>query len=155
MEVPFVYHSITDDSSNIAALANNKRIQQTKMKQGFLIAITIVFLILNAIFFLLDQQAPGFDTIALYSGNVIMALVSIASYFLVTQQLNSRPQAFVRGVYTSTYLKLFVCVASVLIYVLIKRPNVHKASIFVLLGIYAVYTIVETIFVSKKARKTT
>jgi hypothetical protein len=42
---------------------------------------------------------------------------------------------------------------AILVYVLMFRSNVHKPSVFVLFGIYAVYTILETWALSKMARK--
>ncbi|MBL7720315.1 MAG: hypothetical protein JNL72_15870 [Flavipsychrobacter sp.] len=124
------------------------------MNKGFLASVLVVFVLLNAVLYFLSPQMAGFDMPALYAGNALMLVVALISFLLVSRQIAARPQAFIRGVYSSTYLKLFVCVAGILIYVLARRPHVHKPSIFALLGIYAAYTIVETIFVSKLARKT-
>jgi len=70
----------------------------------------------------------------------------------VNKQVDSRPQAFVRGVYSASFLKLMVCMVSILVYVLLNRTHIHKPSVFVLFGIYAVYTVVETWVLSKRVR---
>lgn len=147
-----VYDTPAHSSSNIIALANNKRIQQTEeMNKGFLVITVITLLLLSAVFFFL---APVFDRTALHIGNIVMAVLSLASYTIITKQLSARPMAFVRSVSAASYLKILVCVIGILTYIMINRPDVHKPSIFMLMGIYAVYTIIETIFVQRLARKT-
>lgn len=121
------------------------------MNKGFLGLTVLIFILLTAVFFPLNN---GFDTNALLIGNALMAVLSLTSYAMIVKQMSARPQAFVRGVSGASFLKLFVCVIGILIYVMIKKPHVHKPTIFVLMGIYAVYTITETIFVQRLARKT-
>jgi hypothetical protein len=36
---------------------------------------------------------------------------------------------------------------------MIKKPALHKPSLFIMFGIYAVYTIIETMTFSQQARK--
>jgi Ca2+/Na+ antiporter len=55
----------------------------------------------------------------------------------------------VRGVYSASFLKLMVCMVSLLVYVMLNRATIHKPTVFVLFGIYAVYTIAETILLSR------
>lgn len=121
------------------------------MNKGFLGSIVILCGLLSAVFL---NLGGGYDTNALLIGNIIMALLCLASYFIVIKQIDARPQAFVRSVSGSSYLKIFVCLVGILSYALIKKPNAHKPTIFMLMGIYAVYTIIETIFVQRSARKT-
>jgi Ca2+/Na+ antiporter len=42
---------------------------------------------------------------------------------------------------------------AMLIYIVINRDTIHKPSVFVLFGIYAVYTAIETVILSKTAKK--
>ncbi len=124
------------------------------MKKYFVTAIVILFLVLSAVFYSLRLYAPQYSFPVLMTGNAVVALLTITSYFLVTKQLDNRPAAFVRGVNASSFLKLFVCIIAILIYVMVNRPNVHKPTLFVLFGIYAAYTIVETWALSKLAKET-
>jgi hypothetical protein len=124
------------------------------MKQRFLLITLIIFVLLNAVFFFVRDQMPEFDFTAMAMANLIMAFLSTTSYFLISKQLDKSPQAFVRGVYSATFLKLFVCLVGVVAYALAQKPKVHKPTIFVLLGIYIVYTVTETLMISKTARKT-
>lgn len=123
------------------------------MKNSFIVVILVIFLVLSGLFYALKLNAPAFNFVLLMTGNVVMALLSIISYILVTKQLAARPAAFVRGVYASSFLKLFVCMISILTYAMVNKPNIHKPTIFMLLGIYAVYSAAETIVLSNMARR--
>lgn len=123
------------------------------MKKQFIIATIVIFVVLSGIFYALSIYAPAYHVVALETGNVVMAVLSLSAYFIVKKQIDSRPQAFVRGVYSASFLKLMVCMISILVYVLINRAHIHKGSVFVLFGIYAVYTAMETVLLSKMARE--
>ena len=122
------------------------------MKKQFIFAIVTIFIVLSVVFLGLKTYAPVYQFSALETGNIIMAALSLITYLLVDRQLDSRPQAFIRSVYSASFLKLMVCMISILVYVLLNRANIHKPSVFVLFGIYAVYTIVETWLLSKLVR---
>jgi hypothetical protein len=100
----------------------------------------------------MKSALPQYRFNVMMGANIIMAVLSLTSFFLVTRELKNRPQAFVRGVYSGTFLKLLVCMASVLLYVLFNKPDIHKPTLFILFGIYAVYSIIETTLLSKIAR---
>ena len=119
----------------------------------FIIVTGVIFVVLSGSFFAMRIYAPEYRFVALETGNVIMALLSIYSYLLVKRQMNGNPQAFVRGVYSASFLKLMVCMVSVLAYVMINRAGIHKPTIYVLFGIYAVYTVMETGLLSKVVKE--
>ena len=123
------------------------------MNKYFIFIDTLIFIILGAIFYAIHNAAPDYQLGVLMIGNAIMAILTATSYLIVKKTVHERPQAFVRGVYGASLLKLMVCMFSILAYVLINRPNIHKPSVFILLGIYIVYTAAETISLSKLARE--
>jgi len=127
------------------------------MKKTFLLAIFIVFDILTVIFFLLSKSQPQYNFTVLMTGNLVMAVLSAAAFFIVKKSVAERPQAFVRGVYSASFLKLMICMIAILAYVMLNRERSHepgfKPSLFILFGIYAVYTFTETILLSKMARQ--
>jgi hypothetical protein len=123
------------------------------MKNRFIVIIILTFVVLTGVFYLLKMSFPSFNFIVLMGGNAIMAALSLISYFIINKQLKGRPEAFVRGVYAATFLKLLVCMFSILTYVLLYREHLHKPTIFTLFGIYAVYTCVETWLLSKLAKE--
>jgi len=114
------------------------------MRNKFIGIIILVFVVLTGIIYLLKMSFQSFNFIVLMAGNGVLAFLSLSSYFIINQQLKGRPQAFVRGVYGATFLKLFVCMITIFVYVLLNRQNIHKPTIFTLFGIYVVYTAVET-----------
>lgn len=122
------------------------------MKQRFITSIIAAFVLLSAVFFYMKSALPQYRFNVMMGANIIMAVLSLTSFFLVTRELKNRPQAFVRGVYSGTFLKLLVCMASVLLYVLLNKSDIHKPTLFILFGIYAVYSIIETTLLSKIAR---
>lgn len=122
------------------------------MKRPFLIAIVAIFVVLGIGISVLGMYAPQYHTGVLNIGNLIMAGLSVAAYLLVSRQMSGRPQAFVRGVSGASFLKLMVCMIAVLAYVLVNRSHIHKPTVFMLFGVYAVYSVVETILLSKIAK---
>lgn len=109
--------------------------------------------IITALLWLLLRDKPEFDFTALLVANGLMLLLSLAAWAMLRRNVGERPQVFVRGVYGATMLRLFVCLIGILSYALIKKPNVHKPTLFIMFGIYAAYTIVETMAFSRQARR--
>ena len=123
------------------------------MNKKPIIVIIALFIVLSVTFKMITSQFPDYRFAVLEGGNILMAVLSLASYLMVANTLNASPNAFVRGIMGATMLKLFVCLASMLMYVVLNRPNIHKPSIFVLFGVYAVYTVVETAAVTGISKK--
>jgi len=123
------------------------------MKNKYIAAIVSVFVVLSIFLFMLDKYVPAFGFTVMEIGNAVMLTLCLGAYFLVMRQIGKTPGAFVRGVSSATFLKLMVCMVAVLVYVLLNRVHIHKPTVFVLMGIYAVYTVVETNMLSKLARE--
>jgi hypothetical protein len=123
------------------------------MKKQFIIIILVIFVVLAGIFYAMQVYAPQYHTTALHVGNVVMAMLSIISYYLVMGQIKSRPQAFIRGVYSSSFLKLMVCIIAIVTYAMVNKATLHKPTLFTLFGIYAVYSIIENWMLSRLARE--
>lgn len=124
------------------------------MKKRFLAAILIVFVVLSLLLYGIWNVKPELRYDVVMIGNGTMALLSIASFFLTTKDLHGNPNAFVRGAISSSFLKLFVCVVGVVVYAMLNKDNVHKPSLFILFGIYAVYSVVETRLLTRMAKQT-
>jgi hypothetical protein len=119
------------------------------MKNQFYGAMLLVMVILGVVAYFLQ---PQFSFPVLMGGNAILFLLSIITFSIVSRTFNSRPQAFVQGVSSGSLIKLFVCAGGILIYALVNKPHVNKPQIFVLMGMYAVYSIVENILLSRMAK---
>lgn len=122
------------------------------MKKKFVSAIGVVFVALSVVFYLVSQNTPAYKFGILEGANVLMAVIAIISYTLVTKNIVDNPHAFVRGVYSASLLKIMVCMFAALGYIAVYRSNVHKPTVFVMFGIYIVYTGIETYILSGLAR---
>lgn len=123
------------------------------MKKQFITTIIILFILLTSVFYGMNSYMPAYRFGVLMCGNIIMAILSLLTFFIVKKQMNDKPEAFVRGVYGATFLKLMICMAAILTYVMLDRKNIHKPSLFILFGVYAVYTTVETLLLMKLAKR--
>lgn len=123
------------------------------MRKIFVLSSLTIFILLTILFFVLRKMDPSYRFNILETGNVIMALLSLAAYLLVDRKIEGSPHAFIRGVYSASFLKLMVCMIAILVYVLLFRSTIHKPTVFVLFGIYAVYTITETWLLTRIARE--
>lgn len=118
----------------------------------FIIFNIFLFIALSISIYFFHESYHAYNFNLMMSCNVLMAILSLVSWLLIQRQIKERPQAFVRGIYGATFLKLMACTISLVVYVMLHRKEIHKPSLFVLFGIYACYTTVETILLSKLAR---
>ena len=123
------------------------------MKRQFVVVTIVILLVLDIAFRILERQAPQYHTTALEVSNFIMAGLTLAAYALVNRQIDNRPNAFVRGVYSASLLKLMVCMTGILAYVMLNKSKIHKPSVFIMFGIYAVYSATETVLLSRIAKR--
>lgn len=124
------------------------------MKNKFILAVIIVFVVLTAVFYYVSMQEPKFRFTVLMTGNAVMAGLTLVTYAIVMSQLKNRPAMFVNGVRGASFLKLMVCMVALVAYVVLDKANIYKPVIFVLFGIYAIYTVIETWLLTRLARET-
>lgn len=122
------------------------------MRKTYISVTILIFTALTFVFALLMKVAPDYNFMALEVGNLIMCALSFITYFMVIHSMD-RVQSFVRGVSGSSFLRLMVCMISILIYIMLNRTHIHKPTVFVLFGIYAVYTTAETLMLTKIAKQ--
>ncbi|NSL88207.1 hypothetical protein ECE50_015300 [Chitinophaga sp. Mgbs1] len=125
------------------------------MSDRFFIRLFAVFGILNGLIIVFKPRLLeiGAHQYVLMAGNLVMALITLASYLMSRKGLaSSNHNAFIRAVYGSTLSKLLLCVAGIAIYVLAYRPDVSKLTIFILLALYLIYTVFETISLFRLTR---
>jgi hypothetical protein len=128
------------------------------MSDRFFIRLFAVFGILNGVLMLLKPRLLDISVHVnvLLVGNLLLALVTLFSYWLCRKGLTStNNHAFVRMVYASTLSKMMLCLIGITAYVLINRPDVSKATIFILMFLYLVYTVFETLQLFRLTRKKT
>lgn len=78
------------------------------------------------------------------AGNVLIFLLSMVSCYMHLKAAQSNnPNAFVRSIQGSFLLKLFVLVGATFIYVYTVGPARNSPAIFICMGLYVLYTILE------------
>ena len=100
-------------------------------------------------------QQNDFNLKVLLTGNLILFLVSaISLYVHIKGFLNKNVNAFLRSIYTSLLVKMFVCVAAVIIYVVMAKEQLNKPALFLCMGLYFVYTFLEVRMVFRLLKQT-
>lgn len=118
--------------------------------------IVVLFIILNGLFIagkgILDRW--GADQDVLIWGNLLLFVITLISFFMAQKGLKStNPHAFVRSVYGSIMLKLFVCLIAAFIYIFVNRQSLNKPAFFTLMGLYLVYTFLEVSTLTKMLKQ--
>lgn len=118
----------------------------------------LVFILLNA-FFIAGKNTLarwGVDQSVLIAGNLILFVVSLASFLLTRRSLASvNPNAFVRAMYGSFMIKFFVCAIAAFAYIMVVKKGVNKPALIACMALYIVYTAIEVASLTKllKQRK--
>lgn len=111
-----------------------------------LLPIILIFIALNTFILtagniLLRWKAD--QGVILY-GNIGLFLITLFSFLVAFRGLkNQNPHAFVRSVYGSVMIKLFLCLILAIIYIAIYKASLNKPALFICMGFYAIYTVFE------------
>jgi hypothetical protein len=113
--------------------------------KGFL-PLILLFVVLNAFFIsgkhLLQKWNADQDVLIL--GNALLFIVSIISFLLARRAMNNpNPHAFVRSIYISVMVKLFVCMIAAFVYISLYKSQLNKPALFTCMGMYLLYTFME------------
>ncbi|MFN2456717.1 MAG: hypothetical protein ABR502_00810 [Chitinophagaceae bacterium] len=123
---------------------------QNRFKPFFL--LIFLFIIVNAFSISGFGQADewNLDTTVLGIGNIIIFLITMASYIVASQSLkSSNPNVFVRTIMGSIMVKLFLCFIVAFIYIAKYKSNVNKPALFICMALYLIYTFMEVSVLSK------
>ena len=123
--------------------------------KGF-VPVILVFIVLNG-FFLSGRnllQRWGADQDVLLIGNAFLFCITIFSFVLAKRGLDHpNPHRFVRAVYSSILLKLFVCLITAFVYIAIYKTELNKPAFFTLMGLYLLYTFLEVSLLTKALKQ--
>jgi len=117
--------------------------------------IVIFFVLLNGFFISGKNMLARWeaDQDVLIIGNVLLFLVTSISFFLARRGMQqSNPHAFVRYVYGSIMIKLFICMIAAFIYISIYKKDLNKPALFTCMALYLVYTFMEVGVLMKMLR---
>jgi len=130
---------------------------RTRKAKAFL-PIVLLFLVLNA-FFIAGKnmlQRWGTDQDVLIIGNTLLFTITLISFLLANRGLtNPNPHAFVRSVYGSIMIKLVICLAAAFIYIGSYKKDLNKPALFIIMGLYLLYTFIEVSLLMKLLKQKT
>lgn len=120
------------------------------------IPVIVLFVVINLLLLIFKDglNARGMQINFVFVANAILFLLSVFGFFIQTKSANSTNiNAFIRGVYSSLLMKMFVIVAAIFIYIFVTGGEVNKAAIFASMAIYLLYTSIEVVQLMKIARR--
>lgn len=109
-------------------------------------AMIIVFIIITALGFLLQNQLEmrKVDPDVLLGGNLILFLLSLFTLRRSATAINDpNPHAFVRSYYAGFLIRLAGVAAAAFFYIYSMQGKVTRESVFVFMGLYAIYSMIE------------
>ncbi|HEY5463910.1 MAG TPA: hypothetical protein VIJ95_11690 [Hanamia sp.] len=122
-------------------------------------APVIILFIITSILILIFKRnliSYGFDVGFLASANIILFLLSCFGFFIQIKGTKSpNVHAFIRGLYLTLLMKMFVIIGAIFIYIFVMGSNVNKPALFMAMVLYVIYTSIEVVQLMKIARKKT
>lgn len=106
----------------------------------------LVFVVVNVALNLFKGKlaAAGIDRTVVQVGNLLLFFLFFLSILLRNRSTaNPKSAAFLTPVYTGMMLKFFGLALAAFIYIFIARSGVNKPALFICMGLYLVYTVVE------------
>ena len=118
--------------------------------------IIAIFIIINIAIFIFSKALVtiGFDIPFLLGSNAVIFLLTVFGFALQAKgSRSSNVNAFIRGIYSSLLLKLFVVVGAILVYVFVIGKEISNPSLFAALVLYLLYTCLEVVQLMKIVKK--
>lgn len=109
-------------------------------------SIFLLFIVINLITVIVFGwlQSVGLDPVVLLSGNLIVLLLTLASFYLLKRGLTSTSTSgFLSSVYSSFIMKLFIAGIVVFLYVKLSGDKMNAAAVFASMVLYLLYTFIE------------
>lgn len=130
----------------------------TRSKTRDFVPVILLFIIINGVFTagrsFLDRF--GADQSVLIGGNLLLFVITLISFLMAQRGLRDpNPNRFVRGVYSGILIKLFACMIAALAYIAANKSNLNKPALFMVMGLYLVYTFLEVSVLMKMLKRNT
>lgn len=119
------------------------------------VPIVLLFVIMNAVItaFRARAEAWNVNRDVVIAGNLLLFAITFFSFLIAKRGLQDKnPHAFVRSVYGSILVKLFLCAGAALVYIALNGKRLNKPALFVCMGLYLVYTFLEVSILTRLLR---
>lgn len=117
-----------------------------------ILPLFVCFCICTAVLFCckLFMKDTGVDFNVLIAANCLFFLTSLLVFGMQRKAMvNSNPNVFIRSVMGGMMIKMFICIAAVMGYVMSSGKNLNKPAVYISMVIYLVYLVVEVALVMK------
>ncbi len=116
----------------------------------FPLVITFVLFTLFLFFAQLFFKVWSVDFTVLIAANCLFFFTSLVAFRMQRKVMdNPNPNVFIRTVMGGMLLKMFVCIAAVIAYVLLSGKSFNKPAVYISMLIYIIYLVVEVALVMK------
>lgn len=122
--------------------------------QGKVLMLYILTIILLGIgVFIGNEYFDFIDRNGLIATNIVLGGISILTYRMMIRGIKTNDgQSFMRAKYSSTMVKFFACIFVLTIYIVANRAHLDKNNVFIIIGFYIIYSVIEASVLSKAAR---
>ncbi|MEO6843995.1 MAG: hypothetical protein ABI184_02415 [Ginsengibacter sp.] len=118
------------------------------------VAVPCLVIMIVIMIFKKPLTSFGLDINFLIFANLLLYLLSYFSFIIQINGIGSKSaHAFVRGLYASLMLKMFVVIGAIFIYIYAFGGIVNIPALFIAMVIYLFYTSIEVAQLMKIARK--
>lgn len=128
------------------------------MKRSFIKSFTplfILFILVNILIvgFKKSLANADYDVEFIWVANLVIFLLSIMGYYLQLRGVGSANfNHFLRGIYSSLLMKMFIIIGALVIYIAVGGGKVNTPAVLISMGLYLIYTAIEVIQLMKIVR---
>ena len=121
---------------------------QKEMKEIYnkSVAVIILFILINACAFIFKTflHDHGFGLKFLLAANLLLFCLSMLAFVIQVRGIQSvNTNVFIRSVYASLLVKIFIVIIALAVYLFITKGKINRPSVFTAMGLYILYTFIE------------
>ena len=122
------------------------------------VPVIVLFILINALAFIFKTflHNQGFEIKFLLTANLLLFCLSLLAFFIQMRGLKSTNiNAFIRSVYASLLVKIFIVIIALAVYLFITKGKINRPSLFTSMALYILYTFIEVRQLMKISRRKT
>jgi hypothetical protein len=122
------------------------------------VPVIVLFILVNSLAFIFKTflQDHGFGIKFLLAANLLLFCLSQLAFFIQMRGLKSiNINAFIRSVYASLLIKIFIVIIALAIYLFMIKGKINRPSLFTSMALYILYTFIEVRQLMKISRRKT
>jgi len=122
------------------------------------VPVIVLFILVNSLAFIFKTflHDHGFGIKFLLAANLLLFCLSQLAFFIQMRGLKSiNINTFIRSVYASLLIKIFIVIIALAIYLFITKGKINRPSLFTSMALYILYTFIEVRQLMKISRRKT